>query len=333
MMITQRKFGQMPNGEPVTAFELSSEAGFRATMLSYGATLQSLIFPDGTDVVLGFDTLAGYLGPHPYFGAIIGRVANRIGGARLNIAGQIYTLSANEGPNTLHGGQIGFDRANWRGRVDDDVLILSHISSDGDQGFPGALTTELRISFSQATLSIEMKAATDKATPVNLTHHSYFNLSGAEAGPCQDHRLEILADSYAPTDDKNLPTGEIKSVDGTDYDYRVARMLSSQAPLDHNFIRRDNGRTHEMKKLAKLASDTSGKKVIICATQPCFQIYTGHAIPVIKGKSGAVYGPYHGISIEPQGFIDSLNHSAFPDQILQPGQTYHHRLRYTFRTE
>jgi len=331
-MTISRRFGTLPNGEAVTAYDLISEVGFKATILSYGATLQSLVFPDGTDVVLGFDGLAGYLGDHPYIGAIIGRNANRIGGASFEIDGVNYNLPKNEGSHNLHSGPLGFDRVNWAGEIKGKTLILRHTSPDGHQDFPGVLETELRFIFEGNTLSLEMRASTDKASLVNLTYHPYFNLTDGGASSCEDHRLEIIANSFTPLDRTMIPTGDIMALDDTPLDYRKDRMILVNIPLDHNFVRADKGQTSEMKKLAKLSSVQSGHKVIICSTQPCFQVYTGEYIASIPGKLGNIYGPFHGITIEPQGFIDSLNHPAFPDQVLYPGEIYHHKISYTFRS-
>lgn len=288
--------------------------------------------PSGLDVVLGFDDLESYLGPHPYFGAAIGRVANRIGGAKIEIDGVNYPLSANEGENTLHGGAQGFNRANWTGSIKDDVLTLKHISPDGDQGFPGRVESEYKFTLQGSTLSITMRAQSNKTTPINLTHHSYFNLTNGGQSACFDHRLEVLADEFTPMDN-GLPTGEFKSVDDTAYDFRAARLLSAQTPLDHNYIRRNFNNSSDIKKIAKLSSITTGNKVIICSNQPCMQVYSGGLIPHITGKKGVKYGPFHGITIEPQGFVDSLNYADFPDEVLEQDFVYTRTIRYTFRTQ
>ena len=330
-MITERIFGQLPDETDVIAYDMSSETGLSAAILSYGATLQSLRLPSGLDVVLGFDDLEGYLGPHPYFGAAIGRVANRIGGAKIEVEDVSYPLSANEGDNTLHGGAQGFNRANWTGDIKGDVLNLKHISPDGDQGFPGRVESEYEFKLQGSTLSITMRAQSNKTTPINLTYHSYFNLTNGGQSACDDHRLEVLADEFTPMDN-GLPTGEIKSVDDTAYDFRAARLLSAQTPLDHNYIRRNFNNRSDIKKIAKLSSITTGNKVIICSNQPCMQVYSGGFIPHITGKKGVEYGPFHGVTIEPQGFVDSLNHADFPDEILEQGSVYTRTIRYTFRT-
>jgi len=315
-MIKSRIFGKFKNGDPVTAYDLPSEAGFRATILSYGATLQSLMFPDETNVVLGFDNLENYLGDHPCLGAIIGRVANRISGASFKIDGILYHLPANESTHNLHSGPQGFDRVNWLGKIEDGTLILSHSSPDGHQGFPGEVKIELRFKFEGSTLSLGMTAATNKPTPINLTFHPYFNLTGSHQDSILDHKLEILADHYTPMTRTGLPTGEIKSVTGTQFDFRNAKPIPKQWMLDHNFVKHADSQNKGVKKLAKLSSETTGHKVIICSTHPGLQVYTGQK---------------DGVAIEPQNFPDAPNIPDFPNAILRPGDTYHQIIRYTFR--
>jgi len=316
-MITSRIFGELPNGEIAIAYTLTSEAGFVAIVLSYGATLQSLIFPDGANVVLGFKGLESYLGDHPKIGSFIGRVANRIGRASFKIDGINYDLPANEGPNNLHSGPNGFDRVNWAGKIDDDALILRYISPDGHQGFPGTVKTELRFAFKGHTLSLDMKATTDKATPINLTYHPYFNLTGSGEDAGLDHKLEILAEHYTPLTEAGLSTGDIKPVEGTQFDFRKAKPIPTDWVLDHNFVKHQDNQNKAIRKMARLSSDTNQHKVIICATHPGLQVYTGQ-----KG----------GIAIEPQNFPDAPNHPEFPNAILRPEETYHQIIRYTFRS-
>ena len=333
IMITSRKFGKLPNGETVTAYDFSTKSGFRATILSYGATLQSLIFPGGTDVVLGFDTLEEYLTEHPYFGAIIGRVANRISGAGFEIDGEYYELPKNENGNNLHSGPAGFDRMNWHGDIKENTLILRHQSPNGHQGFPGALWVELRFSFEGSTLSLHIQAAVDKPCPVNITYHPYFNLTDGGASPCRDHQLQILSDSYTPTGIQNIPTGE-KSPTASDKinGYNTPKHITADDVLDLNFvIKTHENDANKMVKMAKLSSDTTGHKIIVCSTQPCLQAYMGAYIPKLIGKSGVNYGPNHGITLEPQSYPDAVNQKKFLSNILRPGELYSHRINYTFR--
>ena len=332
-MIKSRIFGKLPDGETVTAYDFETGAGFRATILSYGATLQSLTFPDGTDIVLGFDSLEAYLGDHPYFGAAIGRVANRIGRASFEIDGTPYELPANEGPHNLHSGPKGFERVNWIGEIQETTLILRHTSPDGHQGFPGELRTALRFTFDDNTLAVNIEAETSKPCPVNITYHPYFNLTNGGASPCTDHVLQIYARAFTPTDSENIPTGDIISILADDkYCYVDPKPIALKDQLDQNFIiKPDNADNSQMLKMAKLSSNITGHKVIICSTQNCLQAYTGSHIPEIAGKADILYGANHGVALEPQGYLDALNHEKFPDTILRPSEIYHHRLNYTFR--
>ena len=333
VMITSRDLGKLNSGERVTAYDLVSEAGFRATILSYGATLQSLTFPDGLDVVLGFDDLQGYLGEHPYFGCAVGRVANRISGARFDINGQRYELPKNENGNNLHSGPIGFDRVNWVGDIDGQTLILRHTSPDGHQGFPGELQTELRFTFEGSKLSLHIEAIVNKPCPVNISWHPYFNLTDGGATPCTDHQLQIHASFYTRTGAENLPTGDMtRAPCSLRYRYNDPRPITENDVLDQNFVVNSRyNREGNMVKMAKLSSNTTGHKVIICSTETCLQAYTGCHIPGIIGKSGTRYGPNHGIALEPQSYPDALNQDNFPDNVLQPGKIYSHEINYTFR--
>ena len=332
-MITSRKFGTLPSGEIITAFDLESEAGFRATILTYGATLQSLTFPNGQDVVLGFDNLEGYLGKHPYFSSAVGRVASRIGGARFQIDGIEYALSKNEGENNLHSGPEGFERAIWESEIHDQTLILRHTSPDGHQGFPGELLTELRFNFQGHRLSLNIQAAIDKACPVNITYHPYFNLTNQGATPCTDHDLQIYADFHTPKDSENIPTGEILPTSpDSSFDYKSPQTIKEKDTLNENFILKAIGaENRDMVKMAQIRSRTTGHKVIICSTQMCLQLYSGSHIPRLKGKAGVTYGSNHGVALEPQSFPDAVNQINFPDNILRPGEIYNHTISYTFR--
>lgn len=332
-MIKARKFGKLPSGETVTAYDLTTDAGFRATVLSYGATLQSLAYPDGLDVVLGFEKLESYLAEHPCFGSAIGRVANRISGAAFEIDGERYELPKNEHDNNLHSGPIGFDRVNWLGEIEGDAVILRHISSDGHNGFPGELQTELRFTFKGSKFSLNIQAEVNKPCPVNITYHPYFNLTDGGASPCTDHQLQIYSNFYTHSDDNNIPTGErSRSACSLNYAYNSPKVIKPNDSLDQNFvIKTFSADKAEMVKMAKLRSDTTGRKVIICSTEPCLQAYAGAHIPKLPGKSGIIYGANHGIALEPQSFPDAVNQAKFPDNILRPGKVYSHKINYTFR--
>ena len=332
-MIKSREFGKMPTGETVTAYDFSTEKGFQATILSYGAILQSLTFPNGLDVVLGFETLDDYLGDHPYFGTIVGRVANRISGAGFTIDGQQYDIPKNEGENSLHSGPIGFDKVNWIGEIDEDTLILRHTSPDGHQGFPGELKTELSFTFSGAKLSLHIQADVDKPCPVNITYHPYFNLTDGGATACTDHQLQIHSKFYTHADENNIPTGKrSRSACSAHFAYNVAKYIRRDDHLDQNFVIKALGSDDaQVVKMAKLSSDATGHKIIVCSTQPCLQAYAGFHIPKMAGKAGATYGPNHGVALEPQGYPDGINQAAFPSTLLRPGDAYSHKIIYTLR--
>jgi len=332
-MITSREFGVLPGGEIVTAYDFKTEAGFEATILSYGATLQSLTFPDGTDIVLGFDKLDGYLGNHPHFGVIVGRVANRISDASFQIGEERFNLPQNEGQNNLHSGPIGFDQINWIGEIEDETLILRHISPNGYQGFPGEMQTELGFTFEESKLSLSIRATVDKPCPVNITYHPYFNLTDGGATACTDHQLQIHASHYSESKAGGIPTGELFPTDGgATFDYNSPQHVKDGDNLDQNFvIKTSNPDEASIVKMAKLSSDTTGHKVIICSTAPCLQAYTGAYIPEIKGKAGITYGANHGVALEPQSYPDAVNQKTFPSNILQPGEVYSHKINYTFR--
>lgn len=334
LMISSRKFGTLPDGEIVYAYDFATEAGFKATVLSYGATLQSLIFPDGIDIVLGFDTLEDYLGPHPYFGAIIGRVANRIGEAAFSIEGERFQLPKNESSNNLHSGPDGFDRINWVGDVQDDTLILRHMSPEGHQGFPGELLTELRFTFENSKLALQIQAKVDSPCPVNITYHPYFNLTDGGKSPCYDHQLQIHSNFHTPAVGGNLPNGEIlETPDEACMNYSQPKYIKPNDALDTNFVIKPNTLDWTaMVKMAQLRSDTTGHKVIICSTAPCLQAYTGSHIPEISAKLGLTYGANHGVALEPQSFPDAVNQKTFPSNILMPGELYSHKINYTFRS-
>ncbi len=329
-MITKRKFGTLPNGQDVYAFDLTSQSGLRATILEYGAILQSLCLPSGLDIVLGFDELAPYLGPHPSFGTAIGRMANRTREAAFSVDGTRFSMPANAGQHNLHGGPEGFDRRLWQGKIEGDYVVLTHTSPDGHQGFPGRVRAQMIFSLQKTTLSLDMMARTDKTTPINLTHHSYFNLTDGGVTPIDDHDLIVLCKKHLELDHDNIPTGRILNTSGTMLDYSRAKHPAPD--LDDCWIKHHNAKNKSVKKLAKLMSSTTGHMIIICSTQPGLQVYSGAHIGEIIGKSGALYGPNHGIALEPQNFPNAVNEDSFPSPLLKPDALYHHTIRYTVKT-
>jgi len=333
-MIKKRDFGQLSNGHKVHAFDLSSNTGLRATVVEFGATLQAFELQSGLDVVLGFDDLAGYAAPHPCFGAAIGRTANRTGRARFEINGEAYSIPANEGPNNLHGKPDGFDQALWTGRIEEDVidgerLVLTHISPDGHQGYPGKVTAQMIFSLKGHTLSLDMTARTDKTTPINLTHHNYFNLTDGGASSALDHEITIMCDDYLEMDAENIPTGAVMDVADTPMDYLAAKAVAPN--LDDCFVKHRDADNKAVNKVVKLTSKTTGNMLIICSSQPALQVYSGGHIPRMTGKSGIAYAPNHGIALEPQNFLNAVNEKSFPNSLLEPETLYHQTIRYTLK--
>jgi aldose 1-epimerase len=331
--------GVLPDGQQVKGFELINQHGMRAKLISFGAILTELYVADKQgkfdNVVLGFDTLAGYTGDHPYFGATIGRVANRIANARFKLGQQEYRLFANNGKHSLHGGKRGFDKVNWqvqgqKSDKDGHAVTFKYISKDGEEGYPGELAVLVTYTLTNANeLRIDYFATTDAPTPVNLTHHSYFNLAGHASGSILDHILTLQADKYTPVDADLIPTGQIEPVAGTPLDFTkprrigdaVAKLPGEPGGIDHNFVL--NGKSGELRSVAKLVDPKSGRFLELLTTEPGLQVYTGNYLDgKIKGTGGAVYQRHQGICLEAQHFPDSINQPKFPSIVLQPGAFY-----------
>jgi aldose 1-epimerase len=330
-------FGTLPDGTKVEAYTLTGgKSGVSATVLTYGGIVQKFVGPDRAgkpaDVVLGFDDLDGYVKSSPYFGCITGRVANRIGNARFTLDGKVYTLAANNGPNTLHGGKVGFDKKVWKATAADDKSVtLAYTSPDGEEGFPGTLACTVRYTLTGAgELRIEYAATTDKPTVVNLTNHSYFNLSGGARPTVLDHVLQLAADRYTPTDPTLVPTGEVKPVVNTPLDFRTATdigrrigNLNADPPgYDHNLVHGDR-RLSEPMKVATVTEPVSGRVLEVWTTEPGVQLYTGNFLDgKVAGKGGVKYPRHGGFCLECQMFPDSPNRPEFPSVVLRPGETY-----------
>ena len=352
-----RPFGSLPDGRPVSLFTLEVPGGWRAEVTDYGAILTGFHVPVGKgspqDVVLGFDTLAGYLGTHPYFGATCGRVANRIAGGSFDLDGKHYTLAKNNGANHLHGGLAGFDKKLWKATprlsergpaVDFDV-----VSPAGDEGYPGTLTA--RVTYTLTTdgeLWVEMSATTDAPTIVNMAHHSYWNLAGQASGTIRGHELSIAADSYLPVDAGGIPTGAFAPVTGTPFDLRPERSpaatlgaaidgLPASADgknpggIDHNYVVRGWKPDGGLRSVAVLRDPASGRTLEILSDQPGIQVYTGNYLDgSVKGKGGIASGKQAAICLETQKFPDSIHHPEWPSTRLDPGQTYRHTMVHRF---
>jgi len=328
----------MPDGVDVYLYTLTNDRGLEVAVMTYGGAITSLKVPDrhGTfgDIVLGFDTLEEYVGNPRYFGALIGQYANRIGRGRFSLNGDDYQLGQNNGVNHLHGGFRGFDKRVWNARdeVKDDsaVLHLSYFSADGEENYPGNLNAYVDYTLRANELSIAYRATTDRETIVNLTNHSYFNLKGD--GTILDHELTLHADSFTPVANDLVPTGEIRSVEGTPMDFRKGRTIGSQIDgdydqlaftggYDHNFVLNDwNGM---LRPVARLHEPTTGRVLEILTTQPGIQFYSGNFLDgSYRGKDGFVYEKYAGLCLEPQHFPDAPNHPNFPSTVLRPGEGY-----------
>ncbi len=345
MSAARSAFGRTAAGEPVEAWTF--EGGeLRATVLAWGATLARLEVPDpagrSTDVTLGFDTVAGYESSRAHLGGVVGRFANRIARARFALDGAEHRLAANEGPHQLHGGARGFDRRLWRAEplADAPGVTLDLVSEDGDQGWPGRLACRVvyRIA-GPRELALTFEARAERATPVSLTQHAYWNLAGPPGGPVDGHELEIAADRYARVDAEHIPTGELAPVAGTPFDFRAPRRLVEAldprhpelAPhrgFDHPFALRGGEGT--LRFAARLAEPRSGRRLEIHTTAPCLQLYGGQDLAEGAGKDGWRHGPRRGLCLEPQRFPDAPNQPGFPSALLRPGEVHRQETRYRF---
>jgi aldose 1-epimerase len=353
MSVTQAPFGVMPDGSAVDVFTLTNAHGVEVRVITYGAAIASIKTPDRNgrfdDIVAGFETLAGYLTRSRLFGAIAGRYANRIANARFTLDGTTYELAANNGKNHLHGGRRGFDKVVWNGRSFQDGdrvgVRLTHVSPDGDEGYPGALTVTVTYTLtSHDELIIDYAATTSKATPVNLTNHSYFNLAGDGRGDILGHVLTIDADRYTPADETQIPTGEIAPVDGTPFDFRRPTAVGARVDADHEQIRRGKGYDHNfvlngwdarstnrLRHAARLVDPSSGRTLDVATTEPGLQFYSGNNLDgTAVGKQGHIYGPRTSLCLETQHFPDSPNHSNFPSTILRQGEEFRSTTVFTF---
>jgi len=338
-------FGQLPDGTAVELYTLTNPKGMKARIMTYGGTLVSLEVPDRNgalgDIVLGYDSLDGYLQASPYFGSTVGRYANRIGRGRFKLKGVEYTLAANNGPNHLHGGLKGFDKVVWKATPFEEKsargVKFEYLSTDGEEGYPGNLACSVIYTLTDDNeMRLDYRAVTDKPTPVNLTHHSYFNLAGQGAGDILGHELVIKADTFTPVDEGLIPTGEIKPVKGSAMDFNAAQLIGSRIGLvpggyDHNYVLSRAGRG--MESAAEVFEPASRRVMDVLTTEPGLQFYSGNFLDgTITGKSGKVYRKHCGFCLETQHFPDSPNKPGFPSTILDPGKTYETHTIYKFST-
>jgi aldose 1-epimerase len=340
-------FGTMPDGRMVKSYTLSNSNGLRAVLIDYGATLVSLEVPDRTgklaDVVLGFTTLAEYQAKSPYFGAICGRVANRIALGKFSLDGKDYQLATNNDANHLHGGKVGFDKVLWtseaREGAEGPEVVFNYLSKDGEEGYPGNLnlTVTYRLT-DDNTLAVIYSATSDAATPFNPTHHSYFNLAGEGNGTILDHELRLNASHYTPVDATLIPTGEIAPVAGTPLDFTTATPIGKRIGMveggyDHNFVL-DRKDASGLVLAAQVLEPKSGRVMTIETTEPGLQFYTGNFLDgSFAGKSSKTYVKQGGFCLEAQHFPDSINQPKFPNTVLRPGETYTQTTLHKFSTK
>jgi aldose 1-epimerase len=338
------RFGTLDDGTPIEMLTLRNAKGVTAKVITYGATLTELWVPDRSgklaDVVLGFDQLPGYLGKHPWFGATVGRVANRIAKGKFTLDGKQYSLEINNPPNNLHSGSKGLSRTVWKAETLHEAhaatVRLTAVSPDGDGGFPGKLSVTLVYRLTDDNnLELDYTARTDKATPVNLTNHSYFNLSGGK--DILDEILYLPAERYTPVDATQIPTGEVQAVKGTPLDFthpvaigaRIGEMKGNPGGYDHNYVL--SMEAGKLKLAARVLDPASGRQMEVWTTEPGMQFYSGNSLDgTITGKRGVVYGKHSGFCLETQHFPDSVNHSEFPSVILRPGGVYRTETTYKF---
>lgn len=334
-------FGEV-DGKKVSLYTLTNKAGDTVTITNYGGIVTSWVTADKANnkssVVLGFAKLEGYLAPPPYFGALIGRYGNRIAKGQFSLNDTTYKLVTNNGENHLHGGTKGFDKVVWdvtsAPSADSPSITLHYLSKDGEEGYPGNLDVTVTYSLSDANeLKITYDATTDKATPVNLTNHSYFNLTGNAANNILNHKLQIDADRYTPVDAGLIPTGELKSVSGTPFDFRTATLIGAriaqvEGGYDHNYVL-NGGQTTAQRKIATLSDSASGRQMEVFTTEPGVQFYSGNFLDgTLKDNGGQPIQKHGGLCLETQHFPDSPNKPDFPTTILQPGQKYHSETTY-----
>lgn len=347
--VRKMPFGKTGDGTPVDLYVLTNSRGAVAKVMTYGAILTELHMPDRSgkmdDVVLGFDNLQQYLDGHPFFGATTGRVANRIAKGRFTLDGKTYKLATNNGPNHLHGGVRGFDKRMWKaataGTAAAPAVKFTRRSADGEEGYPGNLDVTVTYTLTgRNELRIDYLATTDKATPVNLTHHSYFNLLGTRGGDILNHELTLAADRYTPGDKTLIPTGQIAPVKGTPLDFRkptkigarIAQAGGEPTGYDHNFVLNGGGKSLAL--AARVYEPTTGRVMEILTDEPGIQFYTGNFLDgTLAGKNGVVYTKHAGFCLEAQHFPDSVNHPNFPSTILRPGQAYRQTTVHRFSAE
>ncbi|MFP4499797.1 MAG: aldose epimerase family protein [Candidatus Hydrogenedentota bacterium] len=350
MSIDRQVFGTTSSGEQVDLYTLTNSHGVEARITNFGGIVVSLKAPDRhgelEDIVLGFDELDGYVAEHPYFGAIVGRYGNRIAKGKFTLDGETYTLAVNNGPNALHGGLVGFDKKVWDAEpIEEDQaagLKLHYTSPAGEEGYPGTLDATVTYLLTNADeLKIHYEATTDAPTVVNLTNHSYFNLDGAEAGPILDHEVMINAKAFTPVDETLIPTGEMRPVADTPFDFTKPKPIGQDIAADNEQMQFGGGYDHNfvldkpapglLSKAAEVYAPDSGRVLEVHTTEPGMQFYTGNFLDgTLTGKGGVKYEHRYGFCMETQHFPDSPNQPDFPSTVLRPGERYTSTTVYKF---
>lgn len=349
--VSKLPFGKTAKGKLVQIYTLTNKNGLEAKISTYGGTLVSLKVPDKdgklADIVLGFESVEPYVKGVPFFGATIGRYGNRIANGRFVLDGKTYTLAQNDGPNNLHGGVKGFDKVVWKAEPFEDAkgpgLKLSYTAADGEEGFPGALTTHVTYQLTNDNaLSIRYEATTTKPTPVNLTNHTYFNLTGNRDNTIYDHVLQLNADRMTPVNKTLIPTGELKDVTGTPFDFRTPTKVGARIGADDEQLKIAGGYDHnwvlnkpkagEMTVAAVLSEPVSGRVVTVKTTEPGVQFYSGNFLNGKPAGTGTEFKHRTGLCLETQHFPDSPNQASFPSTILKPGAVYKTETVFEFST-
>ncbi|HUZ18146.1 MAG TPA: aldose epimerase family protein [Spirochaetia bacterium] len=343
METTQSHFGNLPDGREVLRFTFRNSNGVEVSVMNFGAIITSVRAPDRegkmAEITLGFDSLDGYAAKHPFFGATVGRYANRIGGASFDLDGKHYPLAANNGPNHLHGGLVGFDKRVWEAvpfsRGSQAGVRMSYVSPDGEEGYPGRLAAHATFSLNERNeLDLRWEASTDAPTIINMTNHSYWNLAGSGQGLILGNEVTLHCDAYLPVDAGQIPTGEINEVAGTPFDFRTPKLVSRDMAkagggYDHCWVIRQDAKSsvsgpggRPLYAAARVFEPKSGRGLELFASQPGVQFYTGNNITSVRGRSGLEYTKHSGLCLETQAFPDAVHHANFPPVVLRPGEQY-----------
>lgn len=350
--IEKSAFGEMPDGQQVDKYTLTNDNGMEIDVITYGGIITRWTAPDKDgnyeDVVLGFNDLDSYFGDVPYFGALIGRYGNRIANGQFSLDGETYTLAKNNGPNHLHGGITGFDKKVWKAEPestgDGAILVLTCTSADGEEGYPGKLDVKVTYTLTgDNELDIQYEAVTDKPTVVNLTQHTYFNLSGDFSNDILDHEVTLNASAYLPVDAGLIPTGELRPVEGTPFDFTQPKAVGKEIEADNQQIQRGGGYDHcwvlnetedDFGFAASAYHPETGRVLEVYTDEPGIQFYTGNFLNgALASKTGGTYGKRSGLCVETQHYPDSPNQEAFPTTRLNPGETYSSHTSFKFSTK